>query len=130
MRRRKTFWTLSDQFLSMCAETCSRPNHHGMSRNAKSRRRHSDRHAAAISRRLRLRDIDTQPGADRRGFRLLRRCIMLQWTLTFLVIAIVAGLLGFGALEGLAMWIAKTLFVVFLILFLVSLISGRRAPMG
>ena len=55
---------------------------------------------------------------------------MLQWTLTFLVIAIVAGLLGFGALEGLAMWIAKTLFVVFLILFLVSLISGRRAPMG
>jgi uncharacterized membrane protein YtjA (UPF0391 family) len=51
---------------------------------------------------------------------------MLRWALTFLIVALIAGILGFGALEGLAMWFAKVLFVVFLILFLVSLVAGRR----
>jgi uncharacterized membrane protein YtjA (UPF0391 family) len=53
---------------------------------------------------------------------------MLHWSLSFLVIALIAGLLGFYALGGLAMWIAKVLFVVFLIMFAVSLLSGRRTP--
>lgn len=53
---------------------------------------------------------------------------MLSWALTFLIIALIAGVLGFGVLAGTTMWIAKVLFVVFLILFLVSLITGRRAP--
>ncbi len=47
---------------------------------------------------------------------------MLQWTLTFLVVALIAAALGFGALAGLAATIAKVLFVIFVILFLVSLI--------
>jgi uncharacterized membrane protein YtjA (UPF0391 family) len=51
---------------------------------------------------------------------------MLRWALVFLIVALVAGLFGFWALEGLAMWIAKVLFVLFLILFLVSLVMGRR----
>jgi uncharacterized membrane protein YtjA (UPF0391 family) len=51
---------------------------------------------------------------------------MLRWTLIFLVIALIAGALGFGALEGTAMQIARVLFVVFLIIFIVSLITGRR----
>jgi len=34
----------------------------------------------------------------------------------------------FLGLEGMAMWIAKVLFVVFLILFVVSLVQGRRGP--
>lgn len=55
---------------------------------------------------------------------------MLSWALMFLVIALVAGLLGFFALGGLAMWIAKVLFVVFLIGFVISLISGRRMPVN
>jgi uncharacterized membrane protein YtjA (UPF0391 family) len=46
--------------------------------------------------------------------------------LAFLVIALVAALLGFGSIAGTAAWIAKVLFVVFLILFLVSLIRRRR----
>ena len=36
------------------------------------------------------------------------------------------GLLAVGVIAGTAAWIAKILFFVFLVLFLVSLISGRR----
>jgi uncharacterized membrane protein YtjA (UPF0391 family) len=57
-----------------------------------------------------------------------RNQIMLRWAILFLVIALIAGLLGFWSLEGTAMWIAKVLFVVFLILFVISLVSGRRVP--
>jgi len=53
---------------------------------------------------------------------------MLSYAITFLVIAIIAAVLGFGVLAGTAMWIAKILFVVFLILFVISFISGRRGP--
>ena len=54
---------------------------------------------------------------------------MLYWALVFLVVAIVAGLLGFGAIAFAAAGIAKLLFFLFLILFLVSLVVhvGRRA---
>jgi uncharacterized membrane protein YtjA (UPF0391 family) len=53
---------------------------------------------------------------------------MLGWALTFLVIALVAGLFGFGIIASTSIGIAKILFFVFLILFLVSLIAGRRRP--
>lgn len=52
---------------------------------------------------------------------------MLSWAITFLIIALIAGVLGFGVVAGTAAWIAKVLFVVFLVLFIVSLVSGRRA---
>ena len=54
---------------------------------------------------------------------------MLYWALVFLVVAIVAGLLGFGAVAFAAAGIAKLLFFLFVILFLVSLVMhvGRRA---
>ncbi len=51
---------------------------------------------------------------------------MLYYSLAFLLIAIVAGLFGFYDLEGAAAMIAKVLFLVFIVLFLVSLITGRR----
>ena len=51
---------------------------------------------------------------------------MIGWAITFLVIAIIAAVLGFGVVAGTAAWIAKILFVVFLILFVISLVSGRR----
>ena len=53
---------------------------------------------------------------------------MLSWTITFLIIALIAALLGFGGIAGTAVGIAKTLFFVFLVLFLISIIMGRRAP--
>ncbi len=55
---------------------------------------------------------------------------MLNWALVFLVVALVAGVLGFTSIAGAAIGIAKILFVVFLVLFLVStlvhLVRGRR----
>lgn len=53
---------------------------------------------------------------------------MLSWALMFLILAIIAGVLGFGVVAGTAAWIAKVLFVVFLVLLLVSLFTGRRTP--
>ena len=51
---------------------------------------------------------------------------MLRYALIFLLIALIAGALGFFSLEGTAMYIAKILFFVFLVIFIVSLITGRR----
>lgn len=56
----------------------------------------------------------------------LGKMIMLNWALTFLVVALIAAVLGFGGVAGTAAWIAQTLFVVFLVLFLVSLLAGPR----
>lgn len=53
---------------------------------------------------------------------------MLSYALTFLIVALIAGVLGFGFVAGTAASIAKILFFVFIILFLVSLITGRRHP--
>lgn len=53
---------------------------------------------------------------------------MFGWALTFLIIAIIAALLGFGYLAGMAAWMAKILFLVGLVLFVVFLVLGRRAP--
>jgi uncharacterized membrane protein YtjA (UPF0391 family) len=53
---------------------------------------------------------------------------MLSYAITFLVIALIAGVLGLGLVAGLALEIARILFVVFLVLFVVSLVAGRRPP--
>ncbi|MCA9160864.1 MAG: DUF1328 domain-containing protein [Planctomycetales bacterium] len=53
---------------------------------------------------------------------------MLGWALTFLVIALIAGVLGFGVIAGTAASIAKVLFFVFLVLFIIGLVMGRRGP--
>jgi len=49
---------------------------------------------------------------------------MLYWTIIFLVIALVAGLFGFGGIASASAGIAKILFAIFLVLFLVSLVFG------
>jgi uncharacterized membrane protein YtjA (UPF0391 family) len=51
---------------------------------------------------------------------------MLRWAIVFLIVALIAGALGLFQLEGLAMQISWILFVVFLVLFVVSLVVGRR----
>ena len=53
---------------------------------------------------------------------------MLRWALIFLVVALVAALFGFGVVAGTSFAAAKILFFVFLVLFVVSLIMGSRAP--
>ena len=52
--------------------------------------------------------------------------LMLNWSLTFLVVGLIAAVLGFTGLAGAASQIAWILFVVFLVLYLVSLVAGRR----
>ena len=49
---------------------------------------------------------------------------MLYWALVFLIISLIAGLFGFGLVAGMAYSIAKILFFVFLVLFIVSLVAG------
>ena len=49
---------------------------------------------------------------------------MFRWGIIFLVIALIAAALGFGGLAG----AAKIVFVVGIILFLVSLFTGRKRP--
>ena len=49
---------------------------------------------------------------------------MLRWALIFLVVAIVAGVLGFAGIMVAAAAIAKLLFYLFLVLFLISLVLG------
>ncbi len=52
---------------------------------------------------------------------------MLGLVLTFLIIAIIAGILGFGVIAGTAAFIAKVLFIIFLISFVISLLFHRRS---
>ncbi len=52
---------------------------------------------------------------------------MLSYTLTFILIALIAGILGFGVIAGTAATIAKICFVFFLVLFLASLLRGKQA---
>ncbi len=47
---------------------------------------------------------------------------MLRYALIFLVIALIAGVLGFGGIAGASMGIAKILFWIFIILFVVGLV--------
>jgi uncharacterized membrane protein YtjA (UPF0391 family) len=50
--------------------------------------------------------------------------IMLSWVVTFLVIALIAGILGFGGVAGASIEIAKIIFFVAIALFLVSAVIG------
>jgi uncharacterized membrane protein YtjA (UPF0391 family) len=56
---------------------------------------------------------------------------MLRWALIFLVVGLIAGILGFTNVAGASIAVAKILFFVFLVIFAVLLIAGltvaRRA---
>ena len=55
---------------------------------------------------------------------------MLQWALTFFVIALIAAFLGFGGVAGMSAqigWIFVVLAVIFLV---VGLLAGRRPPLA
>ena len=56
---------------------------------------------------------------------------MLNWAITFFLMAVVAAILGFGGVAGTFVEIAKFLAILFVVLFVASLvfgmITGRRA---
>lgn len=51
---------------------------------------------------------------------------MLGWAITFLIIALIAAVFGFGGIAVAAAGIAKILFFIFLVLFVISLLFGWR----
>ena len=56
---------------------------------------------------------------------------MLDWVVIFFILALVAGVLGFSGVEIISLDIAKILFVIFLILFAISLLArlfGVKKP--
>ena len=56
---------------------------------------------------------------------------MLGWAITFLIVALIAALLGFGGIAGTAVEIAKLIFFVAIILFAISAVVALlrgRAP--
>ena len=53
---------------------------------------------------------------------------MINWAITFLIIALIAAVLGFGGIAGTAVGIAQILFFVFLILCVIAFVMGRRTP--
>jgi uncharacterized membrane protein YtjA (UPF0391 family) len=67
----------------------------------------------AIGRRLRYHVLESEGN-------------VLHWSLVFLVIALVAAILGFSGIAGTAVGIAKILFVVFLVVWLITFFTRRR----
>lgn len=57
---------------------------------------------------------------------------MLQWALTFLVVALIAAVLGFGGVAAISMDLARILFGIFIVLFLITaivyLVRGKAPP--
>jgi len=51
---------------------------------------------------------------------------MLYWAFVFLIVALVAGALGFGGIAGTAAGIARVLFGIFVVLFLIRLVLGMH----
>jgi uncharacterized membrane protein YtjA (UPF0391 family) len=49
---------------------------------------------------------------------------MLGWAITFLIVALVAALFGFGGIAGAAVDIAKLIFFVAIVLFAISAVVG------
>jgi uncharacterized membrane protein YtjA (UPF0391 family) len=47
----------------------------------------------------------------------------LAWAIVFLIIAIVAAVFGFGLISGVSLEIAKWLAIIFVILFIISVIA-------
>lgn len=53
---------------------------------------------------------------------------MFRWGIIFLVIALIAAALGLSGVAGTATGAAQIVFLVGIVLFLVSLFTGRKRP--
>ncbi|HXO70184.1 MAG TPA: DUF1328 domain-containing protein [Bradyrhizobium sp.] len=49
---------------------------------------------------------------------------MFGWVVTFLIVALIAGILGFGGVAGASIEIAKIIFFIAIVLFLISAVFG------
>lgn len=55
---------------------------------------------------------------------------MLGWAFTFLLVALLAAALGFGGTAGAPALVAQVLFVIFILLFLVTVVMRRLRGQG
>ena len=59
---------------------------------------------------------------------------MLQWAITFMVIALIAPVLGFGGIAAVSVEMAKILFFIFIVLFLIAMVAhvvrGKAPPVA
>jgi uncharacterized membrane protein YtjA (UPF0391 family) len=53
---------------------------------------------------------------------------MLRWAIVFAILALIAGVLGFGGMAGDFAYLSKVLLFVFLVFFVISLLFGFRSP--
>ena len=65
--------------------------------------------------------------AGRLQFILMEVIGMLHYAWIFLILAIIAAIFGFGGIAAAAAGIAKVLFFIFIALFVIGLLTGRRA---
>lgn len=63
-----------------------------------------------------------------RGETIDKETDMFSWAVTFLIVALVAAVLGFSGIAGTAVNIAWILFVVGLIAAVIFFVLGRRSP--
>lgn len=49
---------------------------------------------------------------------------MLRWMIIFIIVALIAGVLGFGGIAGASAGLAKICFYIFIALFVISLIRN------
>jgi uncharacterized membrane protein YtjA (UPF0391 family) len=70
-----------------------------------------------------MRDPSTRADTEIEGGKIYE-VVMLSWVVTFLIIALIAGILGFGGIAGASIEIAKVIFFIAVVLFLVSAVIG------
>jgi len=56
--------------------------------------------------------------------------VMLSWVVTFLIVALIAGILCFGGIAGASIEIAKAIFFIAVVLFLISAVVGLARGRG
>ncbi|MCX7772975.1 MAG: DUF1328 domain-containing protein [Clostridia bacterium] len=51
---------------------------------------------------------------------------MFKWAVVFFILAVISGIFGFGLIATVSFGIARILFYIFLVLFVLSLLFGKR----
>jgi uncharacterized membrane protein YtjA (UPF0391 family) len=68
--------------------------------------------------------VQSNASALARDARCEAEIVMLSWAVTFLIVALIAGNLGFGGTAGVSIEIAKAIFFIAVVLFVVSAVVG------
>jgi uncharacterized membrane protein YtjA (UPF0391 family) len=78
--------------------------------------------AAAVGNR----NLSAETALPRHGFNAVTEegPVMMGWAVTFLIVALIAAVLGFGGIAGVAIEAAKLVFFVAIILFAISAVVG------